>query len=267
MFGSLVGVDLERFWGVAEDGEVIEVAVAASLVAELDRRWPPLGLDRRREPATPVVARVGLSNEWVIVPDVDESGDSPPPIAWDLLESTLTLFAVPRLARLVAVHSAAIAYGGRVLVVPAVSGGGKSTLSIAAVESGALLLSDEYTLIDPTTGLVRGWRRPVKRICTDGTTERLDLATPSAPLPVGLIAAVAYDAAGTGTWRSISAGEAIAELMAHCVCARTRPDDALTAVLAVARSAPAVAGGRPDAAEAVEALLELMMSDSGVGGS
>ena len=200
-------MDLARFWGVAETGEAIEVAVAPSLVGELDRRWPPLGLERRTEPATPVTARVGLSNSWVIVPDVEESGESPPPVAWDLLESTLTLFAVTRLTHLVAVHSAAIAHDGRVLVVPAVSGGGKSTLSIAAVEAGATLLSDEYTLIDPATGLVSGWRRPVRRLRDDGETDRLDITSASEPLPVGLVAAVAYDPEGSGTWRSISPGD------------------------------------------------------------
>lgn len=258
-------MDLARFWGVAETGEAIEVAVAPSLVGELDRRWPPLGLERHTEPATPVTARVGLSNSWVIVPDVEESGESPPPVAWDLLESTLTLFAVTRLTHLVAVHSAAIAHDGRVLVVPAVSGSGKSTLSIAAVDAGASLLSDEYTLIDPATGLVSGWRRPVRRLRDDGETDRLDITSASEPLPVGLVAAVAYDPEGSGTWRSISPGEATTELLSHCICARTRPDDSLDAVLAVTRSAAAVAGGRPDAPEAIEALLELM-SRSGVSG-
>lgn len=210
----------------------------------------------------PAAARVGLSDEWVIVPDVEESGESPPPVAWDLLESTLTLFAVNRLAHLVALHSAAIAHRGRVLVVPAVSGGGKSTLSVAAVEAGATLLSDEYTLIDPSTGLVTGWRRPVRRLLDDGGTERLDLTVASEPLPVGLVAAVAYDPGGNGTWKPISPGEATVELLAHTVCARSRPDAALDAVLAVTRSAPAVGGHRPDAAEAIARLLTLMAEHS-----
>lgn len=247
---------LERCWGVAENGAAIEVAVVRSLVAELDRRWPPLGLDRRSEPVALVEARVGLSNEWVIVPDTDESGDAPPEAAWDLLESTLTLFAVARLTRLVAVHSAAIAHNGRVLVVPATSGAGKSTLSIAAVAAGATLLSDEYTLVDPATGLVTGWQRPVRCVREDGTAERLDLTVSSEPLPVGLVAAVAYES--EGCWRPVSAGAAVTELLAHTVCARTRPDDVLDALLAIARAAPAVAGHRPDAAEAIVGLLGVM---------
>lgn len=247
-----------RCWGLAENGEAIEVVVASSLVGELDNRWPPLGLSRHYEPIAPTVARVGLSNDWVIVPDIEESGDSPPPVAWDLLESTLTLFAVNRLERLVPVHSAAIVYGGKVLVVPAVSGGGKSTLSIAAAEAGATLLSDEYTLIEPTTGLVRGWNRPVRRLRGDGISERLNLARSCDPLPVGLVAAVSYDPAIGQTWEPITPGEATVELLSHCVCARTRPDDSFDAVLAITRNASAVRGRRPDAPEAIAALLDLM---------
>ena len=46
-----------------------------------------------------------------------------------------------------------------------------------------------------------------------------------------------------GDGRAISPGEATTELLSHCICARTRPDDSLDAVLAVTRSAAAVAGG------------------------
>lgn len=262
-------MELERCWGVAQDGAVIEVAVHPSLVPELERRWPPVGLDRRFEPTEPIEGRVGLSNEWIIVPDREPSGDSPPPVAWDLLEQTLTLFSAQRLTRLVAVHSAAIAHNGRVMVVPARSEGGKSTLSVAAHRAGATVLSDEYTLIDPTNGLVTGWTRPVRRRRDEtegepddeGEIERLDIAVPSAPMPVGLIASVVYDPDATessGTWQPISAAEATVELLAHTICARTQPHDSLDAALHVTRTAYAVAGPRGDADIAVRELLDLL---------
>lgn len=258
-------MELERCWGVAQDGAVIEVAVHPSLVPELERRWPPVGLDRRFEPTEPIEGRVGLSNEWIIVPDREPSGDSPPPVAWDLLEQTLTLFSAQRLTRLVAVHSAAIAHNGRVMVVPARSEGGKSTLSIAAHRAGATVLSDEYTLIDPATGLVTGWTRPVRRrrgpSDSVGEIERLDIAVPSAPMPVGLIASVVYDPATTessGAWEPVSAAQATVELLAHTICARTRPHDSLDAALHVTRTAHAVAGPRGDADIAVRELLDLL---------
>lgn len=243
---------------MAENSEAVEIALAPSLVVELERRWPPLGLTRRFEPAEPLKAKFGLSNEWLIVPDVEESGDSPPPAAWDLMESELTLFAVRRLTRLVAVHAAAIAHNGRVLVVPASPGGGKSTLTIAAAAAGAAVLSDEYTLIDPRTGLVTGWRRSVRRRRSDGTIERLDLAVRSEPMPVGLVAAVIYDPEADGRWKPISTAHATAELLSHTICSRTRPQDAFDAAISITRFASAVAGTRHGAEAAVAELLAVM---------
>lgn len=121
----LVDSPLERRWGVAESGEVYEVAVRPHLLDELRRRWPPVGLERRSSSVGPVVARIGLSDVWVVVPDIEASGDSPPPVAWDLLERSLAVFTSLRLSRLVAVHAAVIERDGRALVVPATSGGGK----------------------------------------------------------------------------------------------------------------------------------------------
>ncbi len=117
-------MDLARCWGVAENGEAVEVAVRPHPVEVLDDRRPPLGLRHQDHTPEQVTARFGLSDTWMIVHDTEPSGDMPPTIAWDLLESELGLFAVKRLLRLVPVHAAAIASGGTVL-------------------------SDEFTLIDP----------------------------------------------------------------------------------------------------------------------
>lgn len=232
----------------------MEVALAASLVEELERRWPALGLERRYEPNEPVEARFGLSDTWMVVPDREPSGLDPSAEAWDHLETELTLFAVTRMTHLVPVHSAAIAWKGSVLVVPSRPEGGKSTLALAAHALGARVLSDEYTLIDPDTGLVTGWPRSVRRRNPDGPADLLDIAVPSEPLPVGLVALVEFDPDGDG-WSPISGADAVAGILAHTLCSRSRPDDAFDAVLKVVRSAPTVRGTRSDATEAIEALL------------
>lgn len=254
-----LAVDLTRVWGEAENGELFEVAIRPHLVEELYRRWPPVGLTRHTErPERDAVAFVGLSDSWVIVPDREESGDHPPLLAWDQLEQSLTVFAAHRLRRLVAVHSAAFAWGDRVVVVPAASGGGKSTLTVAANDAGATVLTDEYTLIDPGTGLVTGWNRSVRMIRDDGSVDRLDIATGSDPMVVGLIALVRHDPGEAGPLEPIAATQAVGELLAHTLCARSRPDDSFDAALAVARAAPAVAGCRGEAVEAVAELRRLL---------
>lgn len=256
--GYPIDHSLERRWGVAENGDVYEVAVRPHLLDELLRRWPPLGLARHRTPVGPVIARVGLSDRWVVVPDAEVSGDHPPPVAWDLLERSLAVFAAHRLARLVAVHAAVIDWHGRALVVPALSGGGKSTLSRAAHEAGAIVLSDEYALIDPTTGLVTGWNRPVRILTADGGVDRLDITVRSDPIPVGCVAFVTYQPGGQHAWAEISRGAAAGRLLSHTICATTRPHDSLDAALAATSSACVIEGTRGDAAAAVSELLALI---------
>lgn len=58
-------------------------------------------------------------------------------------------------------HSAVVEKGGKALILPAPSGSGKSTLCTALVARGWRLLSDELTLLDVSTGLVRPFTKPI----------------------------------------------------------------------------------------------------------
>jgi HprK-related kinase A len=58
-------------------------------------------------------------------------------------------------------HAAVLERDGRALILPAPSGAGKSTLCAALMFSGWRLLSDELTLIDPSTNQVVPLPRPV----------------------------------------------------------------------------------------------------------
>lgn len=65
------------------------------------------------------------------------------------------------LHRFLIIHAAAVERGGRVLILPAPPGSGKSTLCAGLVWRGWRLLSDELTLIDPSTGHITPVPRPV----------------------------------------------------------------------------------------------------------
>lgn len=249
---------LVRVWGVAENGDAIELAVRSHLQTELDRRWPPIGLARHDSPTGKVLLARGLSNDWTIIPDQDESGDHPPEMAWDQLEQTMTAFAVQRLSRLVAFHAATIAWKGKALVVPAASGSGKSTLCLAAIDAGADVLSDEYALIDPATGRVSGWRRPIDVAGSDGLSTRRDVAVDCEPLPLGLVAFVAFHDGSRNEWEPMTGAEVVAELLTHCVTAPLRPTESMDAALAVARSAAAIKGTRGEAVGAVRELIAML---------
>lgn len=250
--------ELVRVWGVAENGDAIEVALRPHLLPELMKRWPPLGLARHDSPSGSVQLSRGLSNDWVIIPGQEEPGDDPPDLAWDQLEQTMTAFAVQRLSHLAAIHAAVIASNGKALMVPAASGSGKSTLSLAAIDAGADVLSDEYALVDPLTGRVSGWRRPITVAGSDGSSTRRDVAVECEPLPIGLVAFVSFREGSRNEWESTPGAEAVAEILAHCVTAPFRPTESMDAALAVARSAQAVKGTRGEAEEAVRKLLALL---------
>lgn len=64
------------------------------------------------------------------------------------LDKDITLTLQHRRRDLLFVHAAVIARGGRAIVLPAASGTGKSTLTLAAVRSGFDYLSDELAPID-----------------------------------------------------------------------------------------------------------------------
>ena len=59
------------------------------------------------------------------------------------------------------IHSATLERGGRALLMPAPPGSGKSTLCAALITRGWRLLSDEFALVDPATGLLVPVPRPV----------------------------------------------------------------------------------------------------------
>jgi hypothetical protein len=135
---------------------------------------------------------------------------------------------------------------------------GKSTLCVAAADAGARVLSDEYALVDLSTGLVTGWQRPVRVRLERGGVERRDIAVASEPVPVGLVAVLAFDGSAEPAIASITPAEAAIELMDNTVCARSRPDMSLDAALVVARSARSVKGSRAEAAVAISELFGLL---------
>lgn len=259
-------------WGVADDGAVVEVTLPAGATDRLDPLWPPLGLVRHETaPAgAPAALQIAVLAGTAGTLRVEVDG-LPSPGGWDRVESELALFAAERLAGLVAIHAAAVAHQGSVILVPGPTGTGKSRFSAAADGAGATVLTDEYALVDPTTGLVTGWTRPVRIRRPGGGVDRLDLARSTPPLPVGLVASVFYVPGAEATLEDMSAATTTMALLSNTVCAKSRPGEALDAALAIARTAQGVRGVRGDAPAAVAVLLDRLAvaraaADTEVGG-
>lgn len=58
-------------------------------------------------------------------------------------------------------HASAVSRGGRAVIMTGVSGAGKSTLSALLGERGWRFLGDEFVLLDPETGMITPFPRPV----------------------------------------------------------------------------------------------------------
>lgn len=79
---------------------------------------------------------------------------------------------------LLTLHAAVLERHGRVLIMPAPPGSGKSTLCAALMLDGWRLLSDEMALLDPVTGLVTPAPRPVS--LKNGSIEIIRRRAPTA---------------------------------------------------------------------------------------
>jgi hypothetical protein len=262
--------------GRTDDGALVEVTLPDDGAAteeqseddrrELERRWPPAGMARLDH-----------------APD-DESIDRRMRVtgrttaAWDRIESELGLFAAERIDRLVAVHSALVIVDGRAIVLPGRSFAGKTTLGVALAAAGAVLASDEYTLVDPTDGLVIGWPRPARIRVGDGDSRREPVAAAIDPTPVALVALLRYDAAVSAEdagedaaedpvrLTPISRADAVVSILDETVCARSRPDEALDAAIHLS-AAEVVSGTRGEAEQAAAWLLERVRASAGTSGA
>jgi len=113
------------------------------------------------------VAPPGNLRKW-FRPQVSFALDGNPPFlplprnqAFALLEWGMNWCVSNHCHHYLIVHAAVVARSGCAALLPGPSGSGKSTLCAALVNRGWTLLSDELTLIDPTTGNVVGLPRPV----------------------------------------------------------------------------------------------------------
>lgn len=244
-------------WGRADDGARVRIDILGDWTQDGLEWWPVMGLERidgdSREDDGDVAAHYTARADSVE--------------GWDRLESDLALFTSERLRGLVAVHAGVIRAEGRIIVIPGPSFAGKTTLCSAALDAGHEVLSDEYALVDPATGLIVGYPRRLRIRRPEGGAERRPAHPTPSPVPVDLVAKITYDAAlpeGTGLdVEEMSAGDTALALLANTVCASSRPLEAFEAAVAVARTARGVAGTRGDVARALEELVRFSAASAG----
>jgi HprK-related kinase A len=85
----------------------------------------------------------------------------PADLAGALFEWTINFCVARDAHRFATMHAAVVERDGRALMISGESGAGKSTLCAALVVDGWRLLSDEFALVDPETGMLSPLPRPV----------------------------------------------------------------------------------------------------------
>jgi hypothetical protein len=183
-------------------------------------------------------------------------------LAADDVEFRVALHAPSKLF----VHAAAVAWQGRVIVVPGRTYTGKSTLAAALVRAGAAYYSDEFTVIDEA-GLVHVFARPLQLRSHEGgrgrcvTARSIGGAEGVEPLPLGLVVSAPYCAGAHWSPRVMSPGETALALLDNAIVARIRPAHAMKRIArALERGACGLQGMRGEADDAAPLLLDRVTS-------
>lgn len=185
--------------------------------------------------------------------------------ALDIFESDLQLYVAEHSRSGVFVHAGVVAWRGRAILIPGRSCSGKTSLVAEFVRAGATYYSDEYAVID-AKGRVRPYPKPLG-IRATGSLRQTRTAIEAIggraglkPLPVGLVLITEFRGGAKWAPRRVSGGQAVLAMLAHTVCARTRPKAALGCLAQVASAANFLEGPRGEAEETAAAVL----ADAGI---
>jgi hypothetical protein len=155
-----------------------------------------------------------------------------------------------------------VGWRGKAIVLPGRSFSGKTTLVTALIRAGATYYSDEYAVFDER-GRIHPYARPlgIRELGSFNSQnvkpEELGAGLGTRPLKVGLIVSTSFKKDARWRPRDISHGQAVLELLANTVSARSRPGNALKVLSQALSAARAVKGGRGEAAEVVDSILRL----------
>lgn len=239
------------------DDPVLEAQVIETLPAEW-RPCPPEGSEGRFG-----LTRSGLDGYHVTVDGTPGIEHATLDVALGMLESQLEQFMALHAVDWVFIHSGAVAYNGRALLIPGESFSGKTTLVAALVEAGATYYSDEFAVLDPD-GRLHSYGRRLSIRSEDRQLDRqlhareLGGVTAQEAATVGAVAVTRYRPGGRWQPRRLSPAQGLAALMGLTVPAQERPAESMQTLRRALASATIVESERGEARLAADALLTLL---------
>jgi hypothetical protein len=253
-FGCTFGVEATDFTLIDRLPDYLPYGWRPVHQANLDREY---GVTHEQERDQSLVYSIHSDDAIVFKGAIDE--------AMDALERDIRLYLVDHAPDLVFVHAGVVGWRGHAIVVPAKSGAGKSSLTIELVRAGAEYYSDEFAVLD-SNGMVHPFATHFQvRSRPDLRQHRRSLrevggVAGTAPIPIGLIAAVSHRPNSVDGIESLTPGQGILELLKH-VPIGPNPDKTLAFLEKAVEGARIVIGERGEAKPFARYLLNLLDGD------
>ena len=182
-------------------------------------------------------------------------------LALQLLDMHMCGYIAVHAPERIFVHAGAVAYRGRLIVVPGASFSGKSTLVGALLRAGATYYSDDFAVFDET-GRVHPYPKPLSlrdqwSEGTPHTAESFGASTGEEPLPPSLIVLTNFRPEAEWRPRRLSSGEAVLAMLSNTLPAQDRPAESLSVITRAVNGAVVLEGDRGEA----EALTPLLLAE------
>jgi hypothetical protein len=143
------------------------------------------------------------------------------------------------------VHAGVVGWRGHAVMIPGLSGTGKTSLVISLLKAGAVYYSDEYAVFD-RDGRVHPYARPLRirtareKVEVECAPETLRAVQGIDSLPLGLVVVTQYCAGAEWRPRVLSPGRALLALLANTVSVRRQPEFALATLQRATANALAI---------------------------
>jgi hypothetical protein len=179
-----------------------------------------------------------------------------------LLDNQIRIYVGINAPNRIFIHAGVVGLGERAIVMPGRSFTGKTSLVLALVRAGATYYSDEFAVIDEH-GQVHPYARLLTlrdeaNVQTDHAVETFGGVAGDRPLPVGAVVFAEYRPNAVWQPQTLSAGRGVLGMLSNALAALQRSEEALRILKRSVRGAVLVEGQRGEAAEAAEALLDLV---------
>ena len=163
---------------------------------------------------------------------------------------------------LVFIHAGAVSWKGRVILIPAVTFRGKTTLTAALIKRGALYYSDEYGILDsegfvhpfPKRLSMRGIIDDYKQVET--AVEEFGGTAATEKGRIGMVLITEYKKYARWNPQIISPAKGILEVIKNTIPIRTNPGYVLQVLNQAAKDAVFVKTNRPDVSKSADLILD-----------